>query len=279
LCLEEGRINPSRVINKWRRHKGKDGKSLKSPEVQEMFKTIAQSRPQQVLFDGKELIALVAERSAPMPSAQSYSATLSTCANSQLFELTANGRSGGTIEECDCAPHTAECDRIRSEFDRPDRTEKARLVEESDDLFDQCDRSPSLAHELDTDDSLSVNLFLQPPVCDRTDRIPDETLVEEDTEAFDRGDRMRSHLIAFDRIRSKNQAEEGLAPQGAASTSLNPEPTSATQFRVGDRVFWENCPSCCEKLAPFEITAIDGDYAKLDLINKPVPLAELTLAT
>jgi len=89
LCLEEGRINPSRVINKWRRHKGKDGKSLKSPEVQEMFKTIAHSRPQQVLFDGKELIALVAERSAPMPSAQSYSATLSTCANSQLFEQTA----------------------------------------------------------------------------------------------------------------------------------------------------------------------------------------------
>jgi hypothetical protein len=70
LCLEEGRINPSRVINKWRRHKGRDGKSLKSPEVQEMFKTIAQSRPQQVRFDGKELIALVAERSTQMPSAR-----------------------------------------------------------------------------------------------------------------------------------------------------------------------------------------------------------------
>jgi hypothetical protein len=206
LCLEEGRINPSRVINKWRRHKGKDGKSLKSPEVQEMFKTIAQSRPQQVLFDGKELIALVAERSAPMLSAQSYSATLSTCANSQLLELTANGRSGGTIEECDCAPHTAECDRVRSEFDRPDRTEKARLVEESDDLFDQCDRSPSLAYELDTDDSLSVNLSLQPPVCDRTDRKTDETLVGEDTEAFDRPDRMRSN-------RSNNQTEEVPAPK------------------------------------------------------------------
>jgi hypothetical protein len=272
LCLEEGRINPSRVINKWRRHKGKDGKSLKSPEVQEMFKTIAQSRPQQVLFDGKELIALVAERSAQIPSAQGDSATLSTCANSQLLDLTANGRSGGTIEECDCTTHTAKCDRIRSEFDRGDRTEKVPLVEESDDLFDQYDRPPSLTDEFDTDDSLSVNLSVQPPVSDRTDRKTDATLVGEDTEAFDRGDRMRSNAIEYSDRRNTS-------PQGAASTSWNPELTSPTQFRVGDRVFWENCPSCCEELAPFEITAIDGDYAKLDLINKPVPLAELKLAT
>jgi hypothetical protein len=282
LCLAEGQINPSRVINKWRRHKGRDGKSLKSPEVQEMFKTIAQSRPQQVLFDGKELIALVADRSAQMHSAQGDSATPSTCANSQLFEQTANGRSqGGSVEECDCTPRTAECDRIRSEFDRGDRTEKVPLVEKSDDLFDQCDseallrsadRPPSLTYELDTDDSFSTNLSIQPPVCDRTDRKTDETLVGEDTEAFDRPDRMRSNAIA-------QSDRRNTSPQGTASTSGNPEPTSPTQFRVGDRVFWENCPSCCEELAPFEITAIDGDYAKLDLINKPVPLAELKLAT
>jgi hypothetical protein len=291
LCLAEGRINPSRVINKWRRHKGKDGKPLRSPEVQEMFKTIAQSRPQQVLFDGKELIALVAERSAQMHSAQGDSATPSTCANSQLFEQTANGRSqGGTVEECDCTPRTAEydrvrseCDRIRSKCDRPDRTEKVLQVEESDDLFDRYDRPPSLADELDTDDSFSTNLSVQPPVSDRTDRKTDETLVWEDIEAFDRGDRMRSNAIECDRSgrsgRSRNQTEEVPAPHGAASTSWNPEPTSLTEFRVGDRVFWENCPSSCEELAPFEITAIDGDYAKLDLINKPVPLTELKLAT
>jgi hypothetical protein len=280
LCLAEGRINPSRVINKWRRHKGKDGKSLKSPEVQEMFKTIAQSQPQQVRFDGKELIAWVADRSAQMPSAQGDSATHSTGANSQLFEQTANGRSqGGTVENCDCTPRTAKCDRKRSEFDRNliafdrgDRTEKVPRFEESDDLFDQYDRSPSLANELDTDDSLSTNLSVQPPVSDRTDRITDETLVGEDTEAFDRGDRMRSNAI-------EKSDRRNTSPQGAASTSWNPEPTSPTQFRVGDRVFWENCPCGCEELAPFEITAIHGDYAKLDLINKPVPLAELTLAT
>jgi hypothetical protein len=80
---------------------------------------------------------------------------------------------------------------------------------------------------------------------------------------------MRSNAIEQSDRRSTS-------PQGAASTSLSPEPT---QFRVSDRVFWEDCPSSCEELAPFEITAIDGDYAKLDLINKPVPLAELTLAT
>jgi hypothetical protein len=83
---------------------------------------------------------------------------------------------------------------------------------------------------------------------------------------------MRSNVI-------EKSDRRNTSPQGAASTSLNPEPTSHTEFRVGDRVFWENCPSCCEELAPFEITSIDGDYAKLDLINKPVPLAELTLAT
>jgi len=163
----------------------------------------------------------------------------------------------------------AACDRVRSEFDRGDRTKKVPLVEESDDLFDQCDRSPSLAYELDTDDSLSTNSSLQPPVSDRADRKLDETLVGVDTEAFDRGDRMRSNAIAqSDRRRS--------SPQGAASTSLSPKPT---QFRVSDRVFWENCPSYCEELAPFEITAIDGDYANLDLFSKPVPLAELKLAT
>jgi hypothetical protein len=215
-----------------------------------------------------------------MPSAQGDSATLSTGANSQLFEQTANGRSQGeTVENCDCTPRTAKCDRvrskcdrIRSEFDRPDRTKKVPLVDELDNLFDQCDRSPSLTYELDTDNSLSTNLSVQPPVSDRTDRKTDKTLIGEDTEAFDRPDRMRSNAI-------EKSDRRNTSPQGAASTSWNPEPTSPTQFRVGDRVFWENCPSCCEELAPFEITAIDGDYAKLDLINKPVPLAELTLAT
>jgi hypothetical protein len=49
-------------------------------------------------------------------------------------------------------------------------------------------------------------------------------------------------------------------------------------YSVGDRVHWTNCPTYCEQFAPFEITSIDGDYAKLDLINKPVPLAELRRA-
>jgi hypothetical protein len=46
-------------------------------------------------------------------------------------------------------------------------------------------------------------------------------------------------------------------------------------YSVGDCVHWANCPSHCEQFAPFEITAIDGDYAKLDLFEKPVLLAEL----
>jgi hypothetical protein len=52
---------------------------------------------------------------------------------------------------------------------------------------------------------------------------------------------------------------------------------SKRSFSVGDRVNWSNCPAHCEKFAPFEITSLDGDYAKLDLFSKPVPLAELSI--
>jgi hypothetical protein len=47
---------------------------------------------------------------------------------------------------------------------------------------------------------------------------------------------------------------------------------------VGDRVHWSECPSHCESFSPFEITEIEGDYAKLDLFAKPVLLAQLRLA-
>jgi hypothetical protein len=43
-------------------------------------------------------------------------------------------------------------------------------------------------------------------------------------------------------------------------------------------VYWVECPAHCESLAPFEIMTIDGDYAKLDLFAKLVPLTELELA-
>jgi hypothetical protein len=49
-------------------------------------------------------------------------------------------------------------------------------------------------------------------------------------------------------------------------------------LKVGDRVNWENCPAHCEQFAPFEIMSLDGDYAKLDLFEKLVPLAELNRA-
>ncbi len=38
--------------------------------------------------------------------------------------------------------------------------------------------------------------------------------------------------------------------------------------QLGDRVCWSQCPAHCEQFAPFEITAIDGDYAKLDLFER-----------
>jgi hypothetical protein len=48
-----------------------------------------------------------------------------------------------------------------------------------------------------------------------------------------------------------------------------------TAFKAGDRVYWTNCPICCENLSPFEIMWIEGEYAKLDLFSNLVPLSEL----
>ena len=66
-------------------------------------------------------------------------------------------------------------------------------------------------------------------------------------------------------------------------TTVEPSVTETVaevdRFKVGDRVIWDNCPSHCEQFAPFEITAIDGDYAKLDLFKKPVLLTELHMAS
>jgi hypothetical protein len=46
-------------------------------------------------------------------------------------------------------------------------------------------------------------------------------------------------------------------------------------LKVGDSVKWSRCPAHCERFSPFEITLIDGDYAKLDLFPNLVPLVEL----
>jgi hypothetical protein len=51
-------------------------------------------------------------------------------------------------------------------------------------------------------------------------------------------------------------------------------------LKVGDRVIWDNAPAHCANVTQWwEITAIDGEYAKLDLFSTPVLLAELRLAT
>ena len=54
----------------------------------------------------------------------------------------------------------------------------------------------------------------------------------------------------------------------------------ACNLKVGDRAIWDNAPAHCASITQWwEITAIDGEYAKLDLFSKPVLLAELRLAT
>jgi hypothetical protein len=56
---------------------------------------------------------------------------------------------------------------------------------------------------------------------------------------------------------------------------VSPITEGSLAIGIGDRVIWENCPACCEDLSPFEIMSIDGQYAKLDLFEKPVLLKDL----
>ncbi len=49
------------------------------------------------------------------------------------------------------------------------------------------------------------------------------------------------------------------------------------QFKVGDKVIWTNCYAHLNSWQPFLITNIEGDKAKLDIYEHPVPLNELEL--
>jgi hypothetical protein len=74
--------------------------------------------------------------------------------------------------------------------------------------------------------------------------------------------------------KTSDKCREGVA--NCRELEANSQEAATASLKVGNRVYWSKCPAHCEELAPFEITAIDGDYAKLDLFPKPVLLVELT---
>jgi hypothetical protein len=55
------------------------------------------------------------------------------------------------------------------------------------------------------------------------------------------------------------------------------EEIPSRQFQVGDKVIWTNCYAHLSSWQPFVITSIDGDKAKLDIYQHPVPLSELQI--
>jgi hypothetical protein len=61
---------------------------------------------------------------------------------------------------------------------------------------------------------------------------------------------------------------------------IEESPTAANvpQLNVGDKVIWTNCPPQFTSWQPFLIVAIHGDLAKLDIVEKPVLLADLVRA-
>lgn len=68
---------------------------------------------------------------------------------------------------------------------------------------------------------------------------------------------------------------DGSLPTGGES-GVNPKLLNGS-FKVSDRVFWDNCPSHCAFLNPFNIQTIEGDFARLDCIVNLIPLTELRL--
>jgi hypothetical protein len=79
---------------------------------------------------------------------------------------------------------------------------------------------------------------------------------------------------------AKDEAYSPLSPKKQAQIEERKEELDklTADFQVGNHVYWSKCPAHCEQFAPFEITAIDGDYAKLDLFENPVLLVELRKA-
>lgn len=55
----------------------------------------------------------------------------------------------------------------------------------------------------------------------------------------------------------------------------SPEKANGKSVNVGDKVIWTNCPPQFTSWEPFLIVAINGEKAKLDILEKPVPLADL----
>jgi hypothetical protein len=77
------------------------------------------------------------------------------------------------------------------------------------------------------------------------------------------------------------QIESTSADESEEVASATSEPSPLPQepsIEVGDLVIWDECPAHCASLAPFEVTAIEGDFAKLDLFEKRVALSELRIA-
>lgn len=52
-------------------------------------------------------------------------------------------------------------------------------------------------------------------------------------------------------------------------------PTPNEPLKVGDKVWWDNCPGHCSWTNPFTITRIYSAMAWLDIYSKPVPVLEL----
>lgn len=78
--------------------------------------------------------------------------------------------------------------------------------------------------------------------------------------------------VSTPEVDHKNQAQ--VTSQPAIDSPAN----SDQQVQVGDRAIWSECPAHCESLSPFEVVAIDGDYAKLDLFPKLVLRSQLRRA-
>ncbi len=109
--------------------------------------------------------------------------------------------------------------------------------------------------------------------------------LEDEAAVIEMGGKLAIHLemglIAdFDEVEllSMPQATEPLKFPNQQPSSIAVAPTKApVEFKVGDRVHWEECPGYCNWANPFTITCIENAKARLDIYAQPVPLTELRL--
>jgi hypothetical protein len=89
--------------------------------------------------------------------------------------------------------------------------------------------------------------------------------------------RLTTAWIAIEKELSEEIAALAMFPLEETSNRAR-ELDRSSNIKVGERVFWKNAPAFVELWGALEVLAISGEIAKLELLERAIPLSELILA-